>query len=71
MLLYFSMLTLGFWAGAILSFRLFAAKRPEEEERITHPSTFVLINNKKQVEKAGGKIEETPLTPMTHPVQES
>lgn len=46
------MFTIGFWAGAILSFRLFAAKKPEEEEmQQVKPATFVLINNGNEKEK--------------------
>lgn len=49
MLLYWAMFTIGFWAGTILSFRLFAAKKPEEEElpRISESETFVLLNRTK------------------------
>lgn len=65
MLLYFSMFTLGFWAGAVLSFRLFAVKRPEEEEK---PATFVLINpqknNKKQIDQSLPNSPVSTLTPV-------
>lgn len=44
MLLYLSMFTLGFWAGTILTFKLFAAKKPEEEERLTENYKLETIN---------------------------
>lgn len=49
MLLYWAMFTVGFWAGAILSFKLFATKKPEEEElpSIKDGKTFVLLSNTK------------------------
>ncbi|MBI2327940.1 hypothetical protein HYU92_06510 [Candidatus Curtissbacteria bacterium] len=53
MLLYWGMFTIGFYIGAIFSFIIFAAKKPEEEEEYqtsarpkaaSGPTTFVLIN---------------------------
>lgn len=59
MLLYFSMFTLGFWAGAILAFRLFAAKKPEEEEK---PATFVLVSGQKNRQQPVGQyLPEVPV----------
>ena len=55
------MFTLGFWAGTILSFVLFAAKKPEEEESLLNKeyqgiSGEIKVNNRYPRPKGRGSL---------------